>query len=278
MNCRKIRRLLSPYLDEEMAPGVRLAVASHLSRCRGCQELFSEMRRIRLLLLATPRHPVPGDFARGWRSRLMAEKAPAASRPRPFPLLIPAMGTLILGLLVLTIVRLWPVPSPLKLGPLHRTAEPGGVASSSPQRVEPSVAPVLPSPPTGGALEKKPIRKKAVSSPREAVESSPFTPIGEKASPVLEDDRLSVAVTGDATKEEKPGEGLWRLWLVAPGVQPEEVRRILTEEGFLVEGRESLILHLPMLLKEGTSREAVSDLAMRLEAAGGRVRLEFVPR
>ncbi|MGQ9779123.1 MAG: zf-HC2 domain-containing protein [Bacillota bacterium] len=290
MNCRKVRRLLSSYLDEETAAGERLAVASHLSRCPACKEVFTEMRRTRLLLLATPRLPVPEEFARGWRRRLAAEPV-TIFRRRRFPVLIPVAGTLLLGLLVLAIIRPWSAPSPLGLGTLKRTEGPGHVASKK-ERAEPSAVPVL-SPHEERTLRTRPAQEEAASPPRAAGPSEPVSrrpsaaggqalksllfPEQEEAGEKEVSEPPAVSV-GRETLEEEQEEGLWRLWLLSLGPRPEELRQILIEEGLLAEGHEALVLELPVLLKEGTSREAASNLAARLEEAGGRVRLEFVPR
>lgn len=289
MNCRKVRRLLSPYLDEETAVGERLAVASHLSRCPACKEVFTEMRRTRLLLLATPRLPVPEEFARGWRRRLAAEPAPFFRRRR-FPVLIPVAGTLLLGLLVLAFIRPWPAPSPLGLGTLKQTEGPGRVSSK--EQAEPSATPVLP-PHKDRSLRTRPAQEEAASPPRAAGSSEPVSrrpsaeggqalkslllpeqeERGEKG--VSEPPAVSV---GRETPEEEQEEGLWRLWLLSLGPRPGELRQVLIEEGLLGGEHETLVLELPVLLKEVASREAAYALAARLEEAGGRVRLEFVPR
>jgi anti-sigma factor RsiW len=83
MNCGQVRRLLPPFLDEELSGGVREQVTSHLASCPACRTAFEALKADMGLLeqVGTPemnpflvtrvmaeirqrRHPAPQGFAR----------------------------------------------------------------------------------------------------------------------------------------------------------------------------------------------------------------------
>jgi anti-sigma factor RsiW len=87
MNCGQVKRLLPPFLDEELSGGVREQIASHLASCPACRAELGVLRADMGLLeqVGTPevtpflvtrvmaeirqrRHPVPHGFGRLVRS------------------------------------------------------------------------------------------------------------------------------------------------------------------------------------------------------------------
>jgi predicted anti-sigma-YlaC factor YlaD len=51
MNCKKVRPLLSPYLDNELSDKERLTVRDHLNGCSGCSQVLEDFKRLRQLLV-----------------------------------------------------------------------------------------------------------------------------------------------------------------------------------------------------------------------------------
>ncbi len=54
MKCKKIEQLLSPYLEDELNPEEKGAVASHLKTCENCSLLFSLMEETKESLADFP--------------------------------------------------------------------------------------------------------------------------------------------------------------------------------------------------------------------------------
>lgn len=289
MSCRKVRSLLSPYLDEETNERERLMVGMHLARCSECRRLFSQMRGMRLLLLATPRLPVAEEFARGWRARLREEEVPFPIPRRPW-FLVPALACLVFLLACFVLIRPWSLPPALELGSLKRL--PGHERVAEPSPVPSTERGVEASPDagaaSGGEETSAPPRRKITATPRISrfekapppAEENTTTPAA--ASEIRADDggAKDVGEAADSTARSMArdlGDGTFRVWLLAVGPRPAELRRVLAEEGLLRPGQEAMVLEVPLLLRQGLSHDEAQELAGRLEGAGGRVRLEFVP-
>ena len=54
MKCERIEELLSPYLEDELSPEEKGAVAEHLKTCESCSLLFSYMEETRESLAGIP--------------------------------------------------------------------------------------------------------------------------------------------------------------------------------------------------------------------------------
>jgi hypothetical protein len=54
MKCKKIEELLSPYLEDELSPEEKKAVAEHLKSCENCSLLFSYMKETKESLASIP--------------------------------------------------------------------------------------------------------------------------------------------------------------------------------------------------------------------------------
>jgi hypothetical protein len=54
MKCEKIEELLSPYLEDELSPEEKGAVAKHLKTCENCSLLFSLMKETQESLAGIP--------------------------------------------------------------------------------------------------------------------------------------------------------------------------------------------------------------------------------
>lgn len=73
MNCAKAHRLISPYLDGELAAAEQAMLAVHLQSCRACQAVEAEFREQRQLFAALPSYAAPVGF----RARVMVNLEPA---------------------------------------------------------------------------------------------------------------------------------------------------------------------------------------------------------
>jgi anti-sigma factor RsiW len=70
MQCERVRELLSPYLDGELSPEERQAVAAHLGECRGCPAQLDDFRRVSQTLAEAGREPAPKPLTARVRSNL----------------------------------------------------------------------------------------------------------------------------------------------------------------------------------------------------------------
>lgn len=68
MNCKQIEQLLGPYLDEELRPEEQQVVAEHLTHCRTCQDIYTDLRNIKRQIQALPNIAPPERV----RSNVMA--------------------------------------------------------------------------------------------------------------------------------------------------------------------------------------------------------------
>ncbi|MBZ0214549.1 MAG: zf-HC2 domain-containing protein [Nitrospirae bacterium] len=71
MSCRKIRTMMSAYVDEELTGVEMMEVRSHAYSCRNCGHELEEMARLKRLLSEMP-PPEPSEY--------MAEKIMASVR------------------------------------------------------------------------------------------------------------------------------------------------------------------------------------------------------
>lgn len=77
MRCSQAHRLLSAYLDQELAAQEREAVASHLKQCLACAGEIQALVETRRLLSQAPRFTAPPGFCQ----RVLANLEPAAVHP-----------------------------------------------------------------------------------------------------------------------------------------------------------------------------------------------------
>lgn len=60
--CSKVKRLLSRYLDKEMAGSGTELVEAHLERCSFCRQELSELSRMKGIILGRERKTLPPDY------------------------------------------------------------------------------------------------------------------------------------------------------------------------------------------------------------------------
>ncbi|HET9017029.1 MAG TPA: zf-HC2 domain-containing protein [Thermomicrobiaceae bacterium] len=71
-DCETFGPFLSAWMDDDLAPGERRAVARHLVGCPDCQQTLRAYGGVRRLLRAMPHPEPPRSVARAVRARLTA--------------------------------------------------------------------------------------------------------------------------------------------------------------------------------------------------------------
>jgi hypothetical protein len=107
MNCVRVRRRLSEWLDGELEPAAACGVQSHLAECPGCARRAEELRAVSGLLAELPRLAAPEPVAARVLDRLEIEAGArrpalavlfrgfATARPLMLPSLVPAALVLV---------------------------------------------------------------------------------------------------------------------------------------------------------------------------------------
>jgi len=99
MNCRQVKRLLPPYLDEELSGRVRNEIAAHLASCPACRsELEALTADIGLLELAGTPEVTPFLATRVMAEIRQRQTAPARRAFRPGWVLSMAAGVILIAL------------------------------------------------------------------------------------------------------------------------------------------------------------------------------------
>jgi hypothetical protein len=58
MNCEQIDELLSDFIDNELADGVRAGVQAHLASCQGCAKSYKQLARTVRFVKKNGRAPI----------------------------------------------------------------------------------------------------------------------------------------------------------------------------------------------------------------------------
>lgn len=103
MRCKKVRDLISPYLDQMTDEKESHLIEEHLSNCLACQEFMAQMRDMCKALKITDWPVLPAGFAEDFHQRLQKE----APRRTPWydsrylrPLILKNAGTRFKGEMV----------------------------------------------------------------------------------------------------------------------------------------------------------------------------------
>ena len=76
--CRKVKRLLSRYLDKETSTAESAMVAAHLDSCLVCQKELLELTRVKELILGKERKSLPEDYlVYRLREKIASQERPA---------------------------------------------------------------------------------------------------------------------------------------------------------------------------------------------------------
>ncbi len=68
MKCSQIRKMISPYVDNELTPDELKVFTSHIQGCPACKEELEEMQSVHQLFVSAERFEAPFGFA----TRVMA--------------------------------------------------------------------------------------------------------------------------------------------------------------------------------------------------------------
>jgi anti-sigma factor RsiW len=131
---------LSEYLDDELAPEERAALAAHLERCPECSATLADLRRVVARARALESGGPSRDLWPGIAQRIGAGPAPAWSAPRErFPrvtLSLPQLLAAGIALMVLSGGSVWLLrpgarPAPIAALPAKPPAPAGAAAGST---------------------------------------------------------------------------------------------------------------------------------------------------
>lgn len=81
MNCEETRQLLSQFIDDVLAPPVRVTVDAHLDRCPVCRAHLGQLRSVSRDLRQLARPAVPTELASTITAALMIEAAARSQSP-----------------------------------------------------------------------------------------------------------------------------------------------------------------------------------------------------
>ncbi|MFQ5810296.1 MAG: anti-sigma factor family protein [Armatimonadota bacterium] len=77
MSCRRVKRLLSIYMDDDCSPGERAQVEEHVEACGDCAGLLDELRRTTELVSSLPAEETSDGFMSALTPKLRElEQAP----------------------------------------------------------------------------------------------------------------------------------------------------------------------------------------------------------
>ena len=82
MSCKAIQHKLSAYLDGELAGYEMLDIRSHLHRCKGCEQEYEELRRLKRLMGNLPENNPGEEFAERLKQKVFQ---PTSFKPAPVP-------------------------------------------------------------------------------------------------------------------------------------------------------------------------------------------------
>lgn len=74
MNCRKIKNLLQPYIDDALTFGEKQQVKQHLEDCSACRTELKSLSAMVKLIKSLPEVSTPPDFTQNIMARISQEK------------------------------------------------------------------------------------------------------------------------------------------------------------------------------------------------------------
>ena len=63
MGCAQIRKMISPYMDDELSPDEKKAFDSHIQSCAACKKALEKTLALQQLFTSAERFPAPYGFA-----------------------------------------------------------------------------------------------------------------------------------------------------------------------------------------------------------------------
>jgi len=103
MDCKKVKSLLSAYIDQELNPSLEKEVRAHLEECLACKREVEELRKTISQVKSLPKMEVPEGFPRKVQQRI-AETSPSPKSPL-LRLSLPAVATAAVIILAVIIAK-----------------------------------------------------------------------------------------------------------------------------------------------------------------------------
>jgi anti-sigma factor RsiW len=103
MGCRRIKKMMSGYIDDELTSSAKEAFLLHIGKCEKCSKEFEETQAVHLLFTNAKRTPAPYGFTSRVMAKLEPKALPGKSIWDTFILrpLIPRMAGVVLALAVM---------------------------------------------------------------------------------------------------------------------------------------------------------------------------------
>lgn len=73
LNCKEVWRVVSDYIDGDVAPEVRRRIEAHLAQCRHCAALIDSTHNVVVLIADERVIALPAGFSERLRRRIDAE-------------------------------------------------------------------------------------------------------------------------------------------------------------------------------------------------------------
>ncbi|HVN98294.1 MAG TPA: zf-HC2 domain-containing protein [Syntrophorhabdaceae bacterium] len=80
MKCSRIRKMISPYVDEELSTDDRRAFTAHIEECAACRKELEDVRSVHELFVSAENYTAPLGFATRVMANLEQNEQPAYSR------------------------------------------------------------------------------------------------------------------------------------------------------------------------------------------------------
>jgi anti-sigma factor RsiW len=103
MKCRHAKKMISPYVDDELSPRRKRDFESHIRSCASCRDGLQEARALHLLFSSAERFPAPYGFAARVMATLGEKEASRMPGLPGFRPLVFRAAQVVLALVVMTI-------------------------------------------------------------------------------------------------------------------------------------------------------------------------------
>ena len=81
MQCQKVQRQVSNYMDWELDSASSRSVEQHISQCRACRKMFADFQEVDDLVRGLPRFDMGPNFVGQLLETISASHAPVAPKP-----------------------------------------------------------------------------------------------------------------------------------------------------------------------------------------------------
>lgn len=72
MNCKKVRELLSDYIDGELKPDICNLIETHIAKCNSCAMFLTTLKKTIKLIKSLPEIQIPPEVSIRLHERLKA--------------------------------------------------------------------------------------------------------------------------------------------------------------------------------------------------------------